>query len=281
MRAGLPSGVPAAPLAHRAHITRQRRATWLQAPWRARGVCLEARCLPSPSSHRLPRPDARRVSHRAAADARVVAGGVRRRWHRLLQREPTACNGTYSVDQYGYPSLCAPLPRLPCDTNERRAAEGVATWLPGLGGRRWEEWRAALRRGRARRASAALRGSAMDAPPLLLPLWCPSRRSLDNNDLDGGERALAARTPHRADGPVSRRSSAPPPPSRGKVGAERARRVAAHRGKARASHLPPSALVAVPPMIPLRRPSRRFLYDNSLGGSLPSQLGLLTALDSL
>eukprot|EP00964_Phaeocystis_antarctica_P018156 scaffold10057_cov24-Phaeocystis_antarctica.AAC.1 len=31
-------------------------------------------------------------------------------------------------------------------------------------------------------------------------------------------------------------------------------------------------------MIPLRRPSRRFLHNNDLSGSLPSQLGLFTAL---
>ena len=34
-------------------------------------------------------------------------------------------------------------------------------------------------------------------------------------------------------------------------------------------------------MIPLRRPSRRYLDDNSLSGSLPSQLALLTALEYL
>ena len=34
-------------------------------------------------------------------------------------------------------------------------------------------------------------------------------------------------------------------------------------------------------MIPLRRPSRRSLDENDLGGSLPSQLALLTALEYL
>ena len=36
------------------------------------------------------------------------------------------------------------------------------------------------------------------------------------------------------------------------------------------------------PMIPLRRPSRRYFHNNEdLGGSLPSLLGLLTALEYL
>ena len=35
------------------------------------------------------------------------------------------------------------------------------------------------------------------------------------------------------------------------------------------------------PMIPLRRPSCRYLQSNVLSGGLPSQLGLLTALTRL
>ena len=49
---------------------------------------------------------------------------------------------------------------------------------------------------------------------------------------------------------------------------------------ARALLLLPYPLVSYP-MSPLRRPTRRFLYDNSLTGSVPSQLGLLTALSHL
>ena len=37
----------------------------------------------------------------------------------VCSNEPTACDGTYSGTE-----LCASLPRLPCATNERRAAEG-------------------------------------------------------------------------------------------------------------------------------------------------------------
>ena len=48
--------------------------------WRA--AC---RRLPRTTYHGLTR-GVSRVSHRAAADARIVAGGLRRRWHRLLQR---------------------------------------------------------------------------------------------------------------------------------------------------------------------------------------------------
>ena len=48
----------------------------------------------------------------------------------------------------------------------------------------------------------------------------------------------------------------------------------------RALLLLPYPLVSLP-MSPLRRPSRRFLGDNMLTGSVPSQLGLLTALTRL
>ena len=34
-------------------------------------------------------------------------------------------------------------------------------------------------------------------------------------------------------------------------------------------------------MTPLRRPSRRYLQSNDLSGSVPTQLGLLTALTQL
>ena len=49
---------------------------------------------------------------------------------------------------------------------------------------------------------------------------------------------------------------------------------------ARALLLMPYPLVSLP-MSPLRRPSRRGLYVNSLSGSVPSQLGNLTALQYL
>ena len=49
---------------------------------------------------------------------------------------------------------------------------------------------------------------------------------------------------------------------------------------ARALLLLPYPLVSYP-MSPLRRPSRRFLSGNSLTGSMPSQLGVLTALTYL
>ena len=48
----------------------------------------------------------------------------------------------------------------------------------------------------------------------------------------------------------------------------------------RALLLLPRSLVSLPTS-PIHRPSRRFLYDNSLTGSMPSQLGLLTALTKL
>ena len=49
---------------------------------------------------------------------------------------------------------------------------------------------------------------------------------------------------------------------------------------ARALLLLPYPLVPLP-MSPLRRLSRRALFNNGLTGSLPSQLGLLTALTYL
>ena len=43
---------------------------------------------------------------------------------------PSACDGSGNTfGTWGY--LCAPLPYPPCDTNERGAAEGVATCFPG------------------------------------------------------------------------------------------------------------------------------------------------------
>eukprot|EP00964_Phaeocystis_antarctica_P086972 scaffold55114_cov56-Phaeocystis_antarctica.AAC.1 len=94
-------------------------------PRGARGACASrravCRCLPRTAYHGLTRGVCRTAlllmlaSWLGGCDA---AGTV-------CSREPTACDGTYSGT-----SLCAPLPRLPCATNEGRAAEGVTTWLP-------------------------------------------------------------------------------------------------------------------------------------------------------
>ena len=46
----------------------------------------------------------------------------------VCSREPTVCNGTFSGT-----SLCARLPRLPCATNERRAAEGSRNLVATVG----------------------------------------------------------------------------------------------------------------------------------------------------
>eukprot|EP00964_Phaeocystis_antarctica_P072452 scaffold44312_cov45-Phaeocystis_antarctica.AAC.2 len=120
--------------------------------------------------------------------------------------------------------------------------------------------RVAAHRGSLRVALAAL---CVRCRSPMIPLRRPSRRVLRDNDLSGSV-----------------------PPQLGNltaltVGGGRARRVWRHVGKACASHLPPSAFVTDSPMIPLRRPSRRSLRDNSLGGSLPSQLGRLAALTDL
>ena len=90
-------------------------------PRGARGVCAlrraACRCLPRTAYHGLTRGVCRTalllmlVSWLGGCDA---AGTI-------CSNEPTACDGTYS-----YTSLCAPLPRLPCATNERRGEEGVA-----------------------------------------------------------------------------------------------------------------------------------------------------------
>ena len=65
--------------------------------------------------------------------------------------EPTACDGTYSSDQYGRPSLCAPLPYPPRTTNERRPAGGGEDhnlFARGREGGAGRGQRAALRGGR-------------------------------------------------------------------------------------------------------------------------------------
>ena len=150
-------------------------------PRGARGVCASRRA----ACRRLPRTAYQGLTRGVCRTALLLmiaswlggcdAAGT------VCSNEPTICDGTYS-GKY----LCAPLPRLPCATNERRAPEGVAQlgcqgWESGTGRGR----RAASRRGGARHASAALRGSAMDAPPPLLLLWCPSRRYLDDEGLSG------------------------------------------------------------------------------------------------
>ena len=64
----------------------------------------------------------------------------------------------------------------------------------------------------------------------------------------------------------------------GRVGVVRGQRCGRQRGK---MHAPPSACVAISPMIPPHPPSRRYLYGNDLTGSVPTQLGLLTNLKEL
>eukprot|EP00964_Phaeocystis_antarctica_P053658 scaffold31513_cov30-Phaeocystis_antarctica.AAC.1 len=78
--------------------------------------------------------------------------------------------------------------------------------------------------------------------------------------------ALAARAAHRADIPE---------------GGERAQKVATCRGRARFALAALCVRLCSPPMIPLRRPSRRNLNGNDLDGSVPSQLGNLPALAQL
>ena len=97
-------------------------------PRGARGVCASRRA----ACRRLPRTAYHGLTRgvcRTALLLRMASwlGGCDA-YGTVCSRVPSACDGTYSGT-----SLCASLPRLPCATNERRAAEGVATWLPRLG----------------------------------------------------------------------------------------------------------------------------------------------------
>ena len=212
----------------------------------------------------LPWPVARRRVSRAAANARIVAGGLRRRWHRLLSQ-------AYNLRRHlhRHHSVRSITRRVPPTDGRRAAGYGGAANAEGPGGRRGRK-----DRGRARH----LPGSGpVDAPLPFLPTLRPSRRNLDNNDLSGSNpRSWGA---HRAEVPVSHRTSAPPPwQGRGREGTKGVWWRC--RGSLRVA-LAALCICRRSPMTPLRRPSRRNLYDNNLSGSLPSQLGRLTALTKL
>ena len=97
-----------------------------------------------------------------------------------------------------------------------------------------------------------------------------------------GAARKALRATHQPDETVSHRTSASPASKpwqgRGWPGTEGG---GGQRKHARRTSRPLCSSRIPPCMIPLRRPSRRSLQNNDLGGSLPSQLGLLTALTIL
>eukprot|EP00964_Phaeocystis_antarctica_P031975 scaffold18080_cov48-Phaeocystis_antarctica.AAC.1 len=195
-------------------------------------------------------------SQHTAAAARNVAGGLHRRWHHLLPR----ANGLRRHSQRIFSVRTIP----PRRSSEGRGSHRVA----GVRGRR----RAGSGVG-ARSAAAALRGSgAMGRPSTPPPAPAPfSQVPLQPRALAARadrQLALAARAPHRADNPDRR------------GGRARSRRAATRLGEAHASRT--CRALRSSPSLPhdsaLWRPSRRDLESNDLSGSLPSQLGLLTAL---
>ena len=159
----------------------------------------------------------------------------------VCSHEPTACNGTYSGTE-----LCAPLPA--CHVPPTNVGNGGGRNLVARVGRVAQGGD----RGRHRVGS----GHATHLPPSVHLPWTPLHSSfcsgaplsqVPSDQRPERQRTLAARAPHRADMAVSRRTSAHPPPGRGRAGGGRAyggwRRV----GEGRASHLPPSVSVAILP----------------------------------
>ena len=149
----------------------------------------------------------------------------------ICSRKPTACDGTYSGTQ-----LCAPLHRPPFHAPTRGVAaapacRGHGRAAPGGDGEGVGWWRRVGARHTAHLPPAA------DLMPPRAPLLTPSPAPVPLSQelwLPGPDRqrAHAARATPRADVPVSHRSSAPPPPSRGRIGVGMARRMAARRGSA-------------------------------------------------
>ena len=142
--------------------------------------------------------------------------------------------------------------------------------------------------------SPLLRPSAPSLPPLSPPpRWCPSRSQVPSREQPERQPAHAARRPHRADAHVRPpRSAAALPAAWGGAGARGARGATAHIGLARSPHTSPTH--HHPSLSPLSPPSphpshppagaslaRRWLYSNSLSGSLPTHLASLTVLDSM
>ena len=143
----------------------------------------------------------------------------------ICSLEPAACDGTFNGTQ-----LCAPLHRPPCTMHQRGGVSPACTgWESGAGGGQ----RAASRRsggvGWWRRVGArhtAHLPPAADVMMLRAPLSTPCSLApapLSQGPLAEGpdrQHALAAWATHQPEGTVSHRISAPPPPSRGRVGGE-------------------------------------------------------------